>query len=87
MNPPRVVETDLGDELVLLNAATRGMYSLNETGRCIWRAYRAGGLDAAVTDLQVQFEVSADRARADALLLLRELHAQGLLEQLPAEDA
>src|SRR5690606_21558274 len=30
----RVIETDLGNELVLLDPETQQMYSLNETGRC-----------------------------------------------------
>jgi hypothetical protein len=79
----KVVETDLGDELVLLNVTTRGMFTLNATGRTIWRGYNAGGLEQAVADLETQFEVSAAQARIDALTLLRELHAQGLLEALP----
>lgn len=85
VNPPRVVKTDLGDELLLLNVATRGTYTLNATGRCIWRAYQVGGLEAAVTDLEAQFEVGAAQARSDALALLSDLWAQGLLSQ-PSEQ-
>jgi Coenzyme PQQ synthesis protein D (PqqD) len=81
----KVVETDLGDELVLLNVATRGMFTLNATGRTIWRGYSAGGVERAVTDLETQFEVSAPQARIDTLALLSELHAQGLIEALPEE--
>lgn len=86
MSSTRVVETDLGDELVLLNVATRGMFTLNATGRCIWRGYAAGGLDQAVADLEASFEVTTAEARKDALALLRELHAQGLLEQPPQQQ-
>ena len=86
MNAARVIETDLGDELVLLNVATRGMFTLNASGRCIWRGYGAGGFDRAVADLEAGFEVTPEQARRDALTLLRELHAQGLIEQPPMPD-
>ena len=80
MSTARVVETDLGDELVLLNIATRNMFTLNTSGRTIWRGYRSGGLEAAVAELVAQFEVSPAQARRDALVLLRELQTQGLLD-------
>jgi len=77
---PGLVETDLGDELVLLDPATRQMFSLNPTGRLLWRDLPEAGLDGAVSQITAGFEVEPDQARADALELVRELVAVGLLE-------
>jgi hypothetical protein len=40
---PAVVETDLPEELILLDPATREMFSLNATGRIVWRALAERG--------------------------------------------
>jgi hypothetical protein len=81
---PAVVETDLGDELILLDPATRQMFSLNATGRVVWRALAEGGRDAAVEQVTATFEIEAAAARADVDALLARLAESGLVQAIPA---
>jgi hypothetical protein len=80
---PGLVETDLGNELVLLDPETRQMYSLNAVGRLIWQTLPGRGLDAAIEEITRQFEVSAPVARTDAEDLVAQLTTAGLLRPAP----
>jgi hypothetical protein len=79
---PGVIETDLGDELVLLDPATREMFSLNATGRLLWRLLPDDGVEGVVRGIVDGFEVDEITARADALALVAELRRAGLVEAL-----
>ncbi len=76
---PGVVETDLGDEVVLLDPHTRAMFSLNATGRVVWQ-YLDEGTEAITARLVGQFEVSGERARSDVALVLADLRSAGLIQ-------
>lgn len=76
----RVIETDLGNELVLLDPETQQMYSLNETGRCIWRALPASGEGPLIDALVAAYDVSREAAEADMRRILAELLDAGLIE-------
>ena len=76
----RVIETDLGNELVLLDPETQQMFSLNETGRCIWRALPASGEASLIDVLVSAYNVSREVAEADMRRLLAELLDAGLIE-------
>ncbi len=76
---PGVIETDLPGELILLDPATQLMFSLNETGRFVWRALpgrNPGQVAAALTSV---FAVPPEQAQADVRALLAELRAAGLV--------
>jgi hypothetical protein len=76
-----VIETDLSEELILLDPATREMFSLNAAGRVVWRALaEGGGRELAVARLMETFEVEARAAEADVDTLLARLAAAGLVE-------
>ena len=75
----RVIETDLGHELVLLDPETQEMFSLNETGRCIWRTLPAGEAPL-IAALVAAYDVSPAAAEADVRRLLTELLDAGLIE-------
>jgi hypothetical protein len=89
---PSVVETDLPDELILLDPATREMFSLNATGRIVWRALAEGGEGGgdvrtrAIARITEAFEVDAAAAGADVDALLARLAASGLVEAVPAPE-
>lgn len=81
---PDVIETDLESELILLDPGTQEMFSLNETGRRVWRSLPAR--EAALVDAVVAaFDVARDTAAADVRRLLAELVEAGLVEA--REDA
>jgi hypothetical protein len=82
MRNVQVIETDLGDELVLLDPGTRAMFTLNATGREVWRHLDAG-VEAVVTALTSTFGISAQRARSDAIELIAELTGAGLVVSSP----
>lgn len=76
---PDVIETDLGNELVLLDPGSKQMFSLNATGRALWLAMPLGTLDDAARVLSDAFEVDESVARGDANALLSDLVASNLV--------
>ena len=74
---PDVLVTDLGDELVVLHAATGEMFSLNASGRAVWHSLPAP-LERIEAALIAQGAPHAD-AQADAQALLAQMQAQGLV--------
>ena len=76
---PKVVVTDLENELVLLDPQSKQMFSLNAVGRTLWMAL-PDGLELAVERIHQEFEVGLEVARQDADKLIAELTRSGLLE-------
>ena len=76
---PSVIETELPGELILLDAATQQMFSLNDTGKMIWRALPNQPLDGVVTLLTGQFNVTPDDANSAVRSLVSQLVDAGLL--------
>jgi sensor domain CHASE-containing protein len=77
---PGIIETDLDDELVLLDPKTQGMFSLNATGRVIWHGLKnTESLEAIAQKLEQQFTVNLEQARQDAQALITELEKAGLI--------
>ena len=77
---PGVIETDLDDELVLLDPNTQGMFSLNNTGRVIWHDLKnAESLEVIAQKLEQQFSVTLEQAQIDASTLIGELEKAGLI--------
>lgn len=75
-----LIETDLDSELVLLNPETQAMFSLNATGRVIWRALPQGGVTGASQAVVAQFEVDAAKAAQDTESLVANLLEAKLIE-------
>ena len=76
---PDVIVTDLDTELVLLDRATRAVFTLNKTGRVVWQQLeRPCTLDAAVAAVTRAFEIDEATARDDVMALLGELVASDL---------
>ncbi len=77
---PGVIETDLDDELVLLDPKTQGMFSLNATGRVIWHGIKSTqSLDMIAQKLEQQFTVTLEQAQTDTRALISELEKAGLI--------
>ena len=77
---PGVIETDLGDELVLLDPKTQGMFSLNNTGRVVWQGLKnTETLEVISLKLEQQFTVTLEQATLDAQALMSELEKAGLI--------
>jgi hypothetical protein len=82
---PDLVTTPISDdELVLLHLTTHRYYSLNETGRFIWRALADGHAPAQVVD-EVLKEWDATRAEVEVYVtdLIDELTDEDLLVRAP----
>ncbi len=73
-----LIETDLESELVLLDPETKLMFSLNATGRLVWRGLGAGEEETAMR-LAREFTTGIGRAREDVRHLLEELAGAGLI--------
>ncbi|HEX8358819.1 MAG TPA: PqqD family protein [Longimicrobium sp.] len=76
---PRVIETDLPHELILLDPGTGEMFSLNETGRRIWRALPADSATTLARELEAAMEVDLETAERDVSALLDRLRAAELI--------
>ena len=77
---PGVIETDLGDELVLLDPKTQGMFSLNNTGRIVWQGLKnTETLETIALSLEKTFTVTLEQASLDAQALMDELEKAGLI--------
>lgn len=76
---PEVIETDLERELILLDPGSEEMFSLNETGRLVWRALPDATLEQMARAVADAFDVPLDRAQADVAALLEDLVAAGVV--------
>ena len=75
-----VIATDLDDELVLLNPATRAVYSVNGTGREMWnRLADPASVAELASALVARFAVDEATAARDVGVLLDELVTAGLV--------
>ena len=81
---PGLIETDLERELVLLDPETRLMYSLNATGRLVWRALSESEAELAHR-ISERFTAGVDQALLDVRRLLADLARAGLI--VPRADA
>lgn len=77
---PDVIETELEGELILLDPASGEMFSLNATGRSIWRALDGRSVAGVVAAIERAYGVAPERAGEDVLALLGRLLEAGLVE-------
>jgi hypothetical protein len=76
-----VIATDLDDEVVLLNPATRAVFTLNLTGRALWhRLANSASIDELVATLVSTFAVDEVTAVRDVRAVLEDLAAAGLVQ-------
>ena len=83
---PSVIETELPGELILLDPETQEMFSLNESGRAVWRAIAGRSVEEAAELLAAEYEVEVERARGDVRSLVARLTGAGLLRVAAARD-
>jgi hypothetical protein len=82
---PSIIETDLEHELILLDPVSQEMFSLNDTGRAIWRALPGRTVPDVAEELTRHFDVARDVAEAEVRALVGRLLEAGLIA--PAHDA
>jgi Coenzyme PQQ synthesis protein D (PqqD) len=76
-----VIFRKLEGEAVVLNLATGTYYGLDPVGTRIWELIQEQGrADAVLEAILREYEVEPARCAEDLLLLLRKLHAKGLIE-------
>lgn len=73
-----VLVTDLGDELVLLQAQSTQMFQLNGSGRVAWLAL-PGTTQQVEAALVQAFDIAPPQARVDAAALLADLSTKHLI--------
>jgi hypothetical protein len=83
---PSVIETELPGELILLDPETQEMFSLNESGRAVWRAIPGRSIGEVAELLSAEYEVEAEAAEADVRGLVARLTGAGLLRVAAARD-
>lgn len=76
----KVVITDLGDELVLMEPTSGKMFSLNSSGRILWQRLPATASELAAA-LCEAFEVSREDALEDSQAWLSALISSGLVHK------
>jgi hypothetical protein len=75
-----IVETELPNELILLDPETQQMFSLNATGCVAWRLLAGRTTREAVDALVARFDATPERAEADFDTLVADLLTAGLIE-------
>ena len=80
---PSVIETDLEHELILLDPGSGEMFSLNDTGRRVWRALPAESAELVAAHLVATLEVDQETAERDVRSLLDALLAARLVAFSP----
>ena len=83
---PSVIETELPGELILLDPETQEMFSLNESGRAVWRAIPGRSVAEVAALLSAEYEVEAEAAEVDVRGLVAHLVGAGLLRAVDADD-
>ncbi len=78
---PELIETDLEDELVLMEPASGKMFGLNVTGRFVWRALPDETLEQIANRLAEHFGISYEEAVQDTSELLDALCNAGLVHK------
>jgi len=77
---PDVVQNDLEDGIALLNMQTGDCCELDAVGAEVWSLLRRGAsLRGVVEHLASSYDVSAVRAEADVLELVKSLHDLGMV--------
>ena len=76
---PDVITTDLGHELILLDARNGEMFGLNTSGRRVWLDLPACSVSQLADTLCSAFQVVPERARADVESLVTALIDAGLV--------
>lgn len=80
LRPDGLSWRELADQIVVLDAVSSTYLTVTGAGVPIWRALvRGATLDEILTELNEQFDVDLDVARADALQFIDELRSRGLL--------
>ncbi len=82
-----VIATDLETELVLLDPATREMFSLNPAGRLVWQELARCTIGELADRVTAVFDVDRPRARADVRQVVADLAAVGLIVPAHPPDA
>ncbi len=78
---PDVLSTQLGTEQVMLNLRDGTYYGLDEVGSRIWMLLQSPVQVGSICDaIAGEYDVEADRCRADVFRLLHELMQRGLVE-------
>lgn len=84
--PSNVLIRFLDRESVLLNLETEKYFGLDAVGTRMWQlATSAPTLDAALSQLQEEYDVSAETLRSDLSGLLEHLQENGLIVMQPAD--
>jgi hypothetical protein len=82
------ISCPLGEESAILNLKTSIYYGLDGVGTRIWNLIQQPRRIAEVRDLVSQeYEVEASRCQSDLLDLIKQMHAEGLIEIRPAATA
>ncbi|MFK7867931.1 MAG: PqqD family protein [Roseobacter sp.] len=82
---PDIVDTDIGDDRVLLDLEKNTYFTLNPTAAEVWQAIsQPQSLDALVTIVTEKFDVTADLCRPDVEQLVGDLLAAELVTEVSA---
>ncbi len=78
---PRQISTSLGAEQAILQLDTGKYFSLNPVGARVWQLLaQPRSIGEVLATLLTEYEVPAERCRADLLALIGKLQVAGLVE-------
>ena len=78
---PRQISSAMGAEQAILQLDSGKYFGLNPVGSRVWQLVaEPRKVSEILATLLAEYEVPTDRCRADLLVVLRQLHAAGLVE-------
>jgi hypothetical protein len=80
---PATMSTEVGDDVVALQAERGFAYGMEEVTAAVWKLLEEPrDLDTIVTHLMAEYEVDEDQCRADTGALLERMTSEGLVEEV-----
>lgn len=79
-----VIATEMDRETVLMHVPLGKYFSLNETGRTIWKVLEKGevSLKTMIEAIMDEFEIDVEQCRRDLEGLLNSMIQKGILEEV-----
>ena len=82
-----LLDSNLGEEVVMLSIERGEYYGLNQVGSVIWEELTAPSVVAdIITELLPRYDVVPEQGEADVLKYLNKLHGFGIIEIVEPGD-
>jgi hypothetical protein len=87
VNSPHIISETIQGEVIVIHLETGSYYSLRDSGAEIWNLIEQGARPEDVVEaLSARYEGASEEIEASTIRLLEELHAEGLVAPVEADE-